>query len=189
MRGRRSDGPTARLGCSTGSDGPCSRRDAGGRDTAPRRRPDRRARAARPRGRRDRRSRSGSRARATMVAMTADRNRQRTGLALRDALAWNDVVEVVRTAEETGYDALFLPEVGAREAFATLSALATRTSRIRLATGVVTTLDRRVSVTAMAAATVHDVSQGRMILGVGTGPSGPGALERLRRYVEDARAL
>jgi alkanesulfonate monooxygenase SsuD/methylene tetrahydromethanopterin reductase-like flavin-dependent oxidoreductase (luciferase family) len=113
----------------------------------------------------------------------------RTAFALRDALPWEDVVEVVRTGEATGYDAVFLPEVGARETFATLSALAGRTSTLRLATGVVTTVARRPSVTAMAAATVHDVSGGRMILGIGTGPSGPGALERLRVYVSDVRTL
>jgi alkanesulfonate monooxygenase SsuD/methylene tetrahydromethanopterin reductase-like flavin-dependent oxidoreductase (luciferase family) len=124
-----------------------------------------------------------------MVAMTEDRAGSRTAVALRDALPWDDVVEIVQTAERTGYEALFLPEVGARETFSTLAALAGRTSTIRLATGVVTTVARRASVTAMAAATVHDVSDGRAILGLGTGPSGPGALERLRRYVADVRAL
>jgi alkanesulfonate monooxygenase SsuD/methylene tetrahydromethanopterin reductase-like flavin-dependent oxidoreductase (luciferase family) len=124
-----------------------------------------------------------------MLPMTADRAGSRTALALRDALPWDEVVEIVGTAEQTGYEALFLPEVGARETFSTLAALAGRTSTIRLATGVVTTVARRASVTAMAAATVHDVSGGRMILGLGTGPAGAGALERLRRYVGDVRAL
>jgi alkanesulfonate monooxygenase SsuD/methylene tetrahydromethanopterin reductase-like flavin-dependent oxidoreductase (luciferase family) len=124
-----------------------------------------------------------------MVAMNGERPGARTAVALRDAVAWEDLVEVVRTAEQTGYEALFLPEVGARETFSTLAALATSTSRIGLATGVVPVVSRRVGVTAMAAATVHDVSEGRMILGLGTGPSGPGALDRLRSYVEDVRAL
>ena len=35
----------------------------------------------------------------------------------------------------------------------------------------------------MGAATVHELSGGRMILGLGTGPAGPGALERLRGVV------
>jgi alkanesulfonate monooxygenase SsuD/methylene tetrahydromethanopterin reductase-like flavin-dependent oxidoreductase (luciferase family) len=113
----------------------------------------------------------------------------RIAFALRDPLPWDDIVEIVQTAEQTGYDALFLPEVGARETFATLAALAGRTSRLGLATGVVTTVARRVGVTAMAAATIHDVSDGRMILGVGTGPGDPGALDRLRSYVVDLRTL
>ncbi len=124
-----------------------------------------------------------------MVAVSSDRSAPRVAFALRDPLPWDDVVQIVRTAEETDYEAVFLPEVGARETFSTLSALAQRTSTMRLATGVVTTVARRASVTAMAAATVHDVSGGRMILGLGAGPSGPGALERLRAYVSDVRAL
>ncbi|MGZ4124726.1 MAG: LLM class flavin-dependent oxidoreductase [Actinomycetota bacterium] len=113
----------------------------------------------------------------------------RTAFALRDPLPWDDVVEIVGTGEHIGYETLFLPEIHARETFATLSALAGRTSTLGLASGVVTTVSRRVSVTAMAAATVHDVSGGRMILGLGVGPGGPGALDRLRSYVLDVRTL
>ena len=121
--------------------------------------------------------------------MGTERAAPRTALALRDALPWGDVVEVVRTAEQTGYETLFLPEVGGRETFSTLSALAMRTTAIGLATGVVPTAARLMDVTAMAAATVHDVSAGRMILGLGTGPPDPGALGRLRSYVEGVRSL
>jgi alkanesulfonate monooxygenase SsuD/methylene tetrahydromethanopterin reductase-like flavin-dependent oxidoreductase (luciferase family) len=124
-----------------------------------------------------------------MVAMTAARSSSRTGLALRDPLPWDDVVEIVQTAEATGYDTVFLPEVGARETFSTLAALAGRTSSIGLATGVVTIGARRVGVTAMAAATVHDLSGGRMILGLGTGAPARGALDALAASVRDVRAL
>jgi 5,10-methylenetetrahydromethanopterin reductase len=124
-----------------------------------------------------------------MVAMSAGRSSSRTGIALRDPLPWDDVVEIVQTAEATGYDTLFLPEVGARETFSTLAALAGRTSGIGLATGVVTIGARRVGVTAMAAATVHDISGGRMILGLGTGAPSRGALDELAAYVRDVRGL
>jgi alkanesulfonate monooxygenase SsuD/methylene tetrahydromethanopterin reductase-like flavin-dependent oxidoreductase (luciferase family) len=113
----------------------------------------------------------------------------RTAFALREPLPWDDVVEIVGTGEHIGYETLFLPEIGARETFATLSALAGRTSTLGLASGVVTTVARAVSVSAMAAATVQDVSGGRMILGLGTGPGGRGALDRLRAYVVDVRTL
>jgi alkanesulfonate monooxygenase SsuD/methylene tetrahydromethanopterin reductase-like flavin-dependent oxidoreductase (luciferase family) len=122
-----------------------------------------------------------------MVAMSPEPSR--TAFALRDPLPWANVVEIVGTAEQIGYETLFLPEIGARETFATLSALAVRTSKLGLATGVVTTVARTVSVTAMAAATVNDVSGGRMILGIGTGPGGRGALGRLRSYLFDLRTL
>lgn len=115
--------------------------------------------------------------------------RARTGLAIRDPLPWEDLVEVVETAEQTRYWGLFLPEITGRETFSTLAALAGRTSVLRLGTGVVPIVARSLPVTAMAAATVHDVSAGRMILGLGTGPGGPGALDRLRSAVIALRRI
>jgi 5,10-methylenetetrahydromethanopterin reductase len=111
-----------------------------------------------------------------------------TGVALRDPIPWHDLVQVVRTAEETGYDACFVPEIAAREAFSTLAGLAGATDRLRLGTGIVPMHARRAMVTAMAAATVQDLSGGRLILGLGTGPPGSGALEGLRSYVQSVRA-
>jgi alkanesulfonate monooxygenase SsuD/methylene tetrahydromethanopterin reductase-like flavin-dependent oxidoreductase (luciferase family) len=112
-------------------------------------------------------------------------------VVLRDPLRWHDLVEVVETAEDTGYEALFVPEITAREAFSTLAGFAAITSRLALGTGVVTIPARSPVTTAMAAATVHDLSGGRVILGIGTGdiktlprmPEG-GVLELTRRYVE-----
>jgi alkanesulfonate monooxygenase SsuD/methylene tetrahydromethanopterin reductase-like flavin-dependent oxidoreductase (luciferase family) len=115
----------------------------------------------------------------------------RTGLVLRDPLPWRDLVEVVEAAEDTGYEAVFVPEIAGREAFSTLTGFAMTTTRMALGTGVVTIPSRNPATTAMAAATVHDLSGGRMILGIGTGdprvvarmPSG-GVMELTRRYVD-----
>ncbi|HEY3209683.1 MAG TPA: LLM class flavin-dependent oxidoreductase [Actinomycetota bacterium] len=114
----------------------------------------------------------------------------RTGIVLRDPLPWHDLVEVVEAAEDTGYEAVFVPEIAGREAFSTLTGFAMTTSRLALGTGVVTIPSRSPATTAMAAATIQDLSGGRMILGVGTGdtkamarmPAG-GVLELTRRYV------
>jgi alkanesulfonate monooxygenase SsuD/methylene tetrahydromethanopterin reductase-like flavin-dependent oxidoreductase (luciferase family) len=115
----------------------------------------------------------------------------RTGVVLRDPLPWHDLVEVVEVAEDTGHEAVFVPEIAGREAFSTLSGFAMATSRMALGTGVVTIPSRSPATTAMGAATVNDLSGGRMILGIGTGdpnavarmPSG-GVMELTRRYVE-----
>ena len=120
---------------------------------------------------------------------TGGRDPGRTALAIRDAIGWPALVEVVRTAERTGYERLFLPEITARETFSTLAALAGKTLGIGLGTGVVPIVARSMPVTAMAAATVQDVSDGRMVLGLGTGPAGPGALDRLRSFVEATRRV
>jgi alkanesulfonate monooxygenase SsuD/methylene tetrahydromethanopterin reductase-like flavin-dependent oxidoreductase (luciferase family) len=114
----------------------------------------------------------------------------RTGIVLRDPLPWHDLVEVVEAAEDTGYEAVFVPEISGREAFSTLTGFAMTTSTIALGTGVVTVPARSPVTTAMAAATVQDLSAGRMILGIGAGdvrgvarmPAG-GVLELARRYV------
>jgi alkanesulfonate monooxygenase SsuD/methylene tetrahydromethanopterin reductase-like flavin-dependent oxidoreductase (luciferase family) len=103
-------------------------------------------------------------------------------------LPWSGFVEAARTAEQTGYDALLLPEIAGRDAFAALAGLAAVTSTLRLGTGVVPITARSAATTTMAAATVHELSGGRMILGLGTGPAGAGALERLRRAVVEVKA-
>lgn len=123
------------------------------------------------------------------AAASGGREHERTALAIRDPIDWTALVEVVQTAERTGYETLFLPEITGRETFGTLAALAVKTERLGLATGVVPIGARSLPVTAMAAATVHDVSGGRMVLGLGTGPAGPGALGRLRAFVEVTRRL
>ena len=105
------------------------------------------------------------------------------GFALRDPHPWQDLVSLARLGEALGYGTLFLPEVGARDTLATLAGLAGLTSELRLATGVAPLPARSPRLLAMAAATVQEMSAGRLILGLGTGPARPGALDRLRRTV------
>jgi probable F420-dependent oxidoreductase len=110
---------------------------------------------------------------------------QRTGVALREPVHWHDLAQLARTAEETGYDALFVPESAGRDGFATLAALAAETTTVRLATGVVAITARRPQATAMAAATVQEASGGRFVLGVGAGFER--SLRTVRDYVRQVR--
>jgi alkanesulfonate monooxygenase SsuD/methylene tetrahydromethanopterin reductase-like flavin-dependent oxidoreductase (luciferase family) len=112
-----------------------------------------------------------------------------TGFALRDPLPWHELSAIVRAAETAGYGALWLPHVTGRDPFVTLGALAGDTRDLLLATGVVPMRSRTAMVTAMAAATVHERSGGRMVLGIGTGAAGRGALDELRSYVDTVRTL
>src|SRR5918999_1604439 len=86
----------------------------------------------------------------------------------REVLPWHEMLLIAETAEETGYEAIFTPEIAAREAFATLTGFAAATREILLATGVVPLHTRAASTLAMAAATVQDASDGRFVLGVGS---------------------
>lgn len=111
----------------------------------------------------------------------------RTGVVLRGPMPWPELQQVVRAAEDTGYEAVFVPEISGREAFSSLAGLAGGTSRIRLGTGVVTIASRTAEVTAMGAATVQDLSGGRMVLGIGAGAGG--SLSRMREYVPRVRSV
>jgi alkanesulfonate monooxygenase SsuD/methylene tetrahydromethanopterin reductase-like flavin-dependent oxidoreductase (luciferase family) len=112
-----------------------------------------------------------------------------TGFALRDPLPWNDLGAIVRAGEASGYSALFLPEITGRDALVTLGTLAGETRDLLLGTGIVPMRSRTLLLTAMAAATVQERSAGRLLLGLGTGAAGPGALAELRESVLALRAL
>jgi alkanesulfonate monooxygenase SsuD/methylene tetrahydromethanopterin reductase-like flavin-dependent oxidoreductase (luciferase family) len=124
------------------------------------------------------------------MAIVAELRRpQGTGFAIRDPLPWDDLSDVVRAAETTGYDALFLPEITARDALVTLGALAGETRELLLGTGIVPMRSRTLLLLAMAAATVHERSGGRLLLGLGTGTAGSGALDELREHLLALRAM
>jgi alkanesulfonate monooxygenase SsuD/methylene tetrahydromethanopterin reductase-like flavin-dependent oxidoreductase (luciferase family) len=103
----------------------------------------------------------------------------------REILPWHELLLIVETAEETGYEVVFTPEIGAREAFATLAGFAAATREIHLATGVVPIRSRLPATMVMAAATVQDESDGRFILGLGSRAS----IGETREQVLALRAL
>ena len=121
--------------------------------------------------------------------MSSGRQPASTGFAIRDPLLWKDLSAIVHAAEEAGYRALFLPEIVGRDALVTLGMMAGETRALMLGTGVIPMRSRTPRLTAMGAATVHERSGGRLILGIGTGGSGRGALDELRATVSDVRTL
>jgi 5,10-methylenetetrahydromethanopterin reductase len=118
-----------------------------------------------------------------MPAVSALRQPRGTAFVLRDPLPWRDFSALARRGEELGYVGVFLPEISGRDALAALAALAGETQRLLLATGIVPMHSRTLPLTAMGAATVQERSGGRAILGLGTGPATPGALDGLRHRV------
>src|ERR1700761_7588566 len=77
----------------------------------------------------------------------------------------------VRAAEELGYDSVWTAEAYGSDAATVLAWLAGQTSRIRLGSGIFQMPARSPAMTAMTAATIDQLSAGRMILGLGS--SGP----------------
>jgi len=115
------------------------------------------------------------------------------GLGLDSA----DQLSIVQEAERLGYDSVWTAEAYGSDAATVLAWLAGLTSTIRLASGVLQIPGRSAAMTAMTAATIDQISGGRMILGIGT--SGPQVsegwhgvrfgqqLQRTREYVDVLR--
>lgn len=77
-------------------------------------------------------------------------------------------LKAARLADELGYDSFWLPEAWGYEIFGLLTEMAVHTSRIKLGTGIVNVFSRSPGLMAMSAATVDEISEGRLILGLGT---------------------
>ncbi len=71
-------------------------------------------------------------------------------------------------ADELGYDSFWIPEAWGYEIFSLLTEIAVHTKQIKLGTGIVNCFSRSPGLLAMNAATVDDISEGRLILGLGT---------------------
>jgi probable F420-dependent oxidoreductase len=70
-------------------------------------------------------------------------------------------------AEERGFRAAWFPEITFGDAFGPATAVATKTSHIGLGTGVVGIWSRSAVTMALQAATLNELSDGRLLLGVG----------------------
>jgi F420-dependent oxidoreductase-like protein len=87
----------------------------------------------------------------------------------------SDAVEFVCQAERLGADSVWCPEFWAGDAFTPLAYLAARTTTIKLGTGIAQLGARTPAMLAMTAQSVHALSGGRCLLGIGT--SGPQVME------------
>jgi alkanesulfonate monooxygenase SsuD/methylene tetrahydromethanopterin reductase-like flavin-dependent oxidoreductase (luciferase family) len=92
---------------------------------------------------------------------------------------WPQLLEMARLAEEIGFDSLWVGDhlqyvrpldvVGPWEAWSTLAALAAVTSKVELGPLVACTSFHSPAMLAKKAATVDEISDGRLILGLGAG--------------------
>jgi alkanesulfonate monooxygenase SsuD/methylene tetrahydromethanopterin reductase-like flavin-dependent oxidoreductase (luciferase family) len=73
----------------------------------------------------------------------------------------------VERAEGLGYESVYTTHIAGRDSLTVLAAYATRTQRIKLGTGVLPIYSRTPVATAQAAATIDELSGGRMVLGLG----------------------
>src|SRR5213593_1694105 len=99
--------------------------------------------------------------------------RLRTGLLLLPTYEPARLAALAEMAEAAGYDDLWLAdERFFREVYASLTLCALRTRRIRLGPCVTDPYSRHPALTAMAIATLDEISDRRAVLGIGAGVSG-----------------
>jgi alkanesulfonate monooxygenase SsuD/methylene tetrahydromethanopterin reductase-like flavin-dependent oxidoreductase (luciferase family) len=116
-----------------------------------------------------------------------------TGRSLEQAIAR------VKLAESLGYHSAFVTHIAGRESLTVVTAYALATERIRVGTGVVPIYTRTPATMAQTAATVDELSGGRLTLGLGVshrlivqgwhGQTIDQPVEEMREYVAIVRAI
>lgn len=104
------------------------------------------------------------------------------------------VIDRIKVAEEVGVEAVFTAETWGRDQFSLLTQIAMGTSKIKLGTGIAPVFGRSPGVLAMTAATLDELSGGRVVLGLGTsgarviehwhGEKFSKPIQRTKEYVE-----
>src|SRR6478672_4225309 len=112
-------------------------------------------------------------------------------------LSREDQLEIVQEAERLGYDSVWTAEAYGSDAATILGWIAGQTTKIKIGSAIFQMPGRSPAMTAMTAATLDQLSDGRMLLGIGS--SGPQVAEgwhgqrfakqlaRTREYVEILR--
>jgi F420-dependent oxidoreductase-like protein len=108
----------------------------------------------------------------------------RIGLGINYAGGFKEVAAEVADLERAGLDIVFVPEAYSFDAVSALGYLAASTDRVHLASGILQLYTRTPTLTAMTAAGLDYVSDGRFILGLGA--SGPQVMEGFHGVRYDA---
>jgi alkanesulfonate monooxygenase SsuD/methylene tetrahydromethanopterin reductase-like flavin-dependent oxidoreductase (luciferase family) len=109
------------------------------------------------------------------------------------------IIGLATEGDRLGYHGFFMPETWAYDMTVLLAEAALRTERITIGTGILGIWNRSAATVAMAAATLHALSNGRFVLGLGAStpqlaeglhdtPFEP-PVPRMRRMVTQVRAL
>jgi alkanesulfonate monooxygenase SsuD/methylene tetrahydromethanopterin reductase-like flavin-dependent oxidoreductase (luciferase family) len=76
-------------------------------------------------------------------------------------------IERATRADELGFDSIYTTHIATRDSLAVLTAFATATTNAKLGTGVLPIFSRTPCSTAQTAATIDELSGGRMVIGLG----------------------
>jgi len=122
-----------------------------------------------------------------------------TGCFISTGRSLPEAIERVKLAESLGYESVYVTHVAGRESLTVLGAYANATSRIRIGTGVVPIYTRTPATMAQTAATLDEISGGRLTLGMGVshrpvvegwhGQSIDHPVREMREYATIVRAI
>jgi 5,10-methylenetetrahydromethanopterin reductase len=117
----------------------------------------------------------------------------RTGVWFFPDAPAGKILQTIVAAEAVGLGEVWLGDEGpARDPFALLAAAAPATRSIRLGVGITNPYLRHPATTAASALTIHELSEGRMLLGIGPGGDlalRPAQVERTRPLAATRRAV
>ncbi|QWF76973.1 LLM class F420-dependent oxidoreductase [Amycolatopsis sp. CA-230715] len=108
----------------------------------------------------------------------------RIGIQINYAGGFRESVAEIVELERAGLDIVFIPEAYSFDAVSQLGFIAARTERVEIASGIVQIYTRTPTLTAMTAAGLDFVSDGRFTLGMGA--SGPQVIEGFHGVKYDA---
>lgn len=99
----------------------------------------------------------------------------RFGVGLTGDMPALKTAEIARTAEESGFEYVWVadenPSPPYRDVFVTMTAIALRTERIKIGTGICNPYSRHPAQLAVAIYSLNEMARGRVILGLGPGGS------------------
>jgi alkanesulfonate monooxygenase SsuD/methylene tetrahydromethanopterin reductase-like flavin-dependent oxidoreductase (luciferase family) len=123
----------------------------------------------------------------------------RTGCFVSTGRSLEQAIARVKLAEKLGYDSVFVTHIAGRESLTVITAYALATERIRVGTGVVPIYTRTPATMAQTAATIDELSRGRLTLGLGVshrpvvegwhGQTIDHPVDEMREYVDIVRAI
>ncbi len=123
----------------------------------------------------------------------------RIACSLGSMLSVNQVLECSEILSKTNVDTIWIPETWGMENFSMLSAVSNKTRTQKIGSSIINIYSRSPAVIAMGAATVDTLSDGRLILGLGTssfpvvetfhGYKFEKPVQRMREYVEIIRLV
>lgn len=92
------------------------------------------------------------------------------GVAFRDTgLHLRDLCALARAADDCGYESIWVPEVGSRDAIVLSALYGSVTKDATVGTGVIPVYSRSVTSLSLSVAAAAEASEGRFILGLGAG--------------------